>query len=168
MLFAVATSVSKIKLHLLKHLFSHGVGLSNRGLGCIWTLLARCSNACFLWWWMHTPNGLKCFLCPTLHHLAPFNNFKSSLLSLVFLVLSMVPASQVKSFRNSNGIHRICSSPYHPASNELTERAVHVFKEGLKKMKVGTISDKIARFLFSYRNIQHSSTGVLPAEQMFG
>ena len=35
-------------------------------------------------------------------------------------------------------------------------------------MKEGTISDKIARFLFSYRNLTHSTTGVSPAELMFG
>lgn len=67
-----------------------------------------------------------------------------------------------------NGIHHIRSSPYHPASNGLAERAVRVFKEGFKKMKEGTISDKIARFLFSYRNLPHSTTGVSPAELMFG
>ena len=35
-------------------------------------------------------------------------------------------------------------------------------------MKEGTISDKIARFLFSYRNLPHSTTGVSPTELMFG
>ena len=35
-------------------------------------------------------------------------------------------------------------------------------------MKEGTISDKISRFLFSYRNIPHSTTGTSPAELMFG
>jgi len=67
-----------------------------------------------------------------------------------------------------NGIHHIRSSSYHLASNGLAERAVRVFKEGFKKMKEGTISDKIARFLFSYRNLPHSTTGVSPAELMFG
>ena len=71
-------------------------------------------------------------------------------------------------YMTRNGIHHIRSSPYHPASNGLAERAVLVFKEGCKKMKEGTISDKIARFLFSYRNLPHSTTGVSPAELMFG
>ena len=35
-------------------------------------------------------------------------------------------------------------------------------------MKEGTISDKIVCFLFSYRNLPHSTTGVSPVELMFG
>ena len=77
-------------------------------------------------------------------------------------------SEEFREFMTRNGIHHIRSSPYHPASNGLTERAVHVFKEGFKKMKEGTISDKIARFLFLYRNLPHSTTGVSPAELMFG
>ena len=77
-------------------------------------------------------------------------------------------SEEFREFMIKNGIHHIRSSPYHPASNGLAERAVRVFKEGFKKMKEGTISDKIARFLFSYRNLPHSTTGVSPAELMFG
>ena len=35
-------------------------------------------------------------------------------------------------------------------------------------MKSGTLSDKIARFLFAYRNTPHSTTGVSPAELLMG
>ena len=77
-------------------------------------------------------------------------------------------SEEFREFMTRNGIHHIRSSPYHPASNGLAERVVRVFKEGFKKMKEGTVSDKIARFLFSYRNLPHSTTGVSPAELMFG
>ena len=77
-------------------------------------------------------------------------------------------SEEFREFIDKNGIHHIRSSPYHPASNGLAERAVRVFKEGLKKMKEGTILDKIACFLFSCRNIPHSTTGVSLAELMFG
>ena len=35
-------------------------------------------------------------------------------------------------------------------------------------MKSGTLSDKIARFLFAYRNTPHSTTGTTPAELLMG
>ena len=57
----------------------------------------------------------------------------------------------------------IKSSPYHPATNGLAERAVQVFKHGMKKMKEGTVHDKIARLLFNYRITPHTMTGISPA-----
>lgn len=124
---------------------------------------------------MPTLNGSKWFPCRTRHRLALSNNFEPSLRSLVFLGLHVVTdngpcfiSEEFREFMTRNGIHHIRSSPYHPASNGLAERAVRVFKEGFKKMKEGTISDKIARFLFAYRNLPHSTTGVSPAELMFG
>ena len=68
-------------------------------------------------------------------------------------------------FMSRNGIHHIRTSPYHPSSNGLAERAVRVFKESFKKMKEGTVTDRLAR---AYRNTPHSTTGVPPAELMFG
>ena len=56
-------------------------------------------------------------------------------------------------FLHQNGIQQIHLSPYRPATNGLAEHTVTIFKEGLKKMKGCTISDKIAHFLFSDRNI---------------
>ena len=62
----------------------------------------------------------------------------------------------------------ITSAPYHPASNGLAERAVRIVKEGLRKMKTGTISDKIARLLFQYRMTPQSVTKLSPAELLLG
>ena len=59
-------------------------------------------------------------------------------------------------------------SPYHPSSNGLAERAMQTFKQGLKKMKYGTLQTKISRFLFSYRTTPQSTTGVSPAELLMG
>ena len=67
-------------------------------------------------------------------------------------------SEEFREFTIKNGIHHIRSSPYHQTSNGLAEHAVRIFNEGFKKMKEGTISDKIACFLFSYRNLPHSTT----------
>ena len=76
-------------------------------------------------------------------------------------------SDEFHSFMKKNGIYHARTSPYHPGSNGLAERAVRIFKEGLRKMKEGTISDKLARFLFAYRTTPHTTTGVSPAELMF-
>ena len=67
-------------------------------------------------------------------------------------------------FLNNNGIKHTTSAPYHPASNGLAERAVKTFKAGMRKMTEGSLRQKLARFLFSYRTTPHSTTGVSPAE----
>ncbi len=53
----------------------------------------------------------------------------------------------------------------HPPSNRLAERAVQTFKAGMKE---GSLETKLSRFLFNYRLTSVSSTGVSPAELMFG
>ena len=67
-------------------------------------------------------------------------------------------------FMKNNGIKHSTSVPYHPASNGLAERAVKTFKAGMRKMTEGTLQQKLARFLFSYRTTPHYTTGVCPAE----
>ena len=58
----------------------------------------------------------------------------------------------------------ITFTPYHMASNGLAEKTVRIVTEGLRKMKVGTISDRIARLLFQYRMTPQSVTKLSPAE----
>ena len=77
-------------------------------------------------------------------------------------------SKEFKDFLRKNGVMHITSAPYHPASNGLAERAVRIIKEGLRKMKVGTISDKIARLLFQYRMTPQSVTKLSPAELLLG
>lgn len=71
-------------------------------------------------------------------------------------------------FCKKNGVRHIRTPPYHPASNGLVERAVQTFKEGMKRLREGSLSTRLSRFLFKYRIIPHSSTGVSPAELMYG
>ena len=55
------------------------------------------------------------------------------------------------------------STPYHPASNGLAERAVQTVKEALKKT-TGDLETRLARFLFQFRLTPHATTGQPPAE----
>ena len=72
-------------------------------------------------------------------------------------------SSEFQAFMRNNGIKHICSSPYHPSTNGLAERAVQSFKEHMKCLS-GSISQRLAAFLFWYRLTPHSTTGVAPAE----
>ena len=45
---------------------------------------------------------------------------------------------------------------------------VQTFKEGMKRLKQGLLNTRLSRFLFKYRLTPHSTTGVSPAEMMFG
>ena len=62
----------------------------------------------------------------------------------------------------------ITSTPYHPASNGLVERAVQIVKKGLKKVTKGSISDRLANVLLSYRITPQGITGRAPSEMLLG
>ncbi|CAG2234275.1 Uncharacterized protein K02A2.6 [Mytilus edulis] len=64
----------------------------------------------------------------------------------------------------SNGIVHRTSAPWHPASNGCAERAVQSFKEGMKKIKKGTVQEKLNRFLFNYRITLQTTKGLAPSE----
>ena len=66
------------------------------------------------------------------------------------------------------GICHVTSSPYHPASNGLAERAVRIVKNGLRRDLTGTLIERLAHILFNYRVSPHNTTGVAPSELMFG
>ena len=75
---------------------------------------------------------------------------------------------QFEEFLTRNGIKHWKSSPYHSSSNGLAEKAVQIIKQGLKKMKDGSLNDKLARLLFNYRITPHSATGISPSELLMG
>ena len=77
-------------------------------------------------------------------------------------------SEEFEGFLRYNGVQHIKSAPFHPATNGLAERAVQTFKQNLKCMQKGTIHEKVLRFLTKYRVTPQSSTGLTPAELMFG
>jgi transposase InsO family protein len=77
-------------------------------------------------------------------------------------------SQEFKTYLKNNGVKHVTSSPYHPASNGLAERAVQIVKRGLKKVTSGKMSARIAEVLFTYRVSPHTTTGVSPAELLLG
>ena len=73
-------------------------------------------------------------------------------------------SQEFESYLELNAIRHTKSSPYHPSSNGLVERAVQSLKNGLKKVTEGTLEARIAKILFQYRITPHSTTGIAPAE----
>ena len=71
---------------------------------------------------------------------------------------------EFETFLSKNGIKHWTSAPYHPASNGLAERAVQIVKKGLKKITVGTVQERLAKLLLTYRITPQTTTGVSPAE----
>ena len=77
-------------------------------------------------------------------------------------------SAEFKCFTKRNGIRHVTSSPYHPATNGLAERAVQTFKQALKKSSTSDVETSLDRFLFRYRITPHSTTGRSPSELLFG
>ena len=75
-----------------------------------------------------------------------------------------------KSFCTKYGIRHIRSSIYHASTNGMIERLVGSLKGSLKCQKNDSISMQkiVCKFLFSYRNTPHATTGEVPAVLMFG
>ena len=73
-------------------------------------------------------------------------------------------SEEFKEFLQKNGIKHTTSAPYHPSTNGF---AVQMFKQGLTKLKEGTINEHISRFLFNYRITLQSTTGT-SAELLLG
>ena len=72
-------------------------------------------------------------------------------------------SEEFQNFCRCNGMNHVRSSPYHPASNGLAERAVQTLKNTLKKTG-GNLEDRVTDFLTRYRLTPQGTTGQAPAE----
>ena len=77
---------------------------------------------------------------------------------------------EMKDFLKANGVRSYFSSPHHSASNGEAERAVRTFKEAMKVIKnePGTQTEKLARFLLSYRTTPHIASSCPLAKKLMG
>ena len=73
-------------------------------------------------------------------------------------------------FMKMNGVKHIKCTPYHPSSNGAVERLVQTFKNFMRvnASNGGTLSQRLASFLFSYRTTPHATTSVAPCELFLG
>ena len=76
-------------------------------------------------------------------------------------------SQEFKDFCGLGGIRHITTAVYKPASNGLAERMVQTFKKALHASSE-PLQLTLDRFLFNYRLTPHTTTGVSPAELMFG
>ena len=84
------------------------------------------------------------------------------------IIVSDNGSGEFQSFCTANGIQHIRVAPCHPLSNGLAEHAVQTVKGGLAKMKTGTFTERLQRFLMAYPNTPHATTGISPAELLMG
>ena len=77
-------------------------------------------------------------------------------------------SAEFQEFVSRNAICHVLSSPYHPASNGLAEKAVQTFKSAMRKMATGPIETRIAKFLFHQHLMPTTITGNAPAELLLG
>ena len=77
-------------------------------------------------------------------------------------------SSEFENLITGNGLRHLRVSPYHPSSNGLAERCVQVMKKGLRMLQGGTLHTRLSKFVFHYRFIPSTVTGVSPAELLLG
>lgn len=76
---------------------------------------------------------------------------------------------EFKLFCAANGIKHTTTSPYHPASNGLAEKAVGTFKSSIIKMgNKFSLRERVNRFVTKYRVTPHVTTGLAPCELLCG
>ena len=76
-------------------------------------------------------------------------------------------SNEIKEFYAQNNILLINPAPFNPSTNGLCERMVQTFKNGMKKLKEGSLNTRVCRFLYNYRRTVHSVTKLSPDQIMF-
>ena len=71
---------------------------------------------------------------------------------------SVFTSSDFEQFMLRNGLRHIRTAPYHPASNDLAERAVQTLKERLKTFTSGCLETKLSHMFVSSFNTESHLT----------
>ena len=74
-------------------------------------------------------------------------------------------SEEFEDFLKNNGIKHTTTAPYKPSTNGAAERSVGIVKNALK---AEPNPQGLEKFLMTYRNTNHSTTGRSPAELMIG
>ena len=139
--YRTAPLVKQIALLLPRHHCTLGNGLQDHGADFILTTLAPSLVNSTLLSLMHIPNGSMYTL--SIQHL--LSQCVISKLCAVFFATHGLPeqivsdsgsrfiSTEFKKILPDNGIKQIWTSPYHPSSNGLAERAIQIFKSTVKK-----------------------------------
>ena len=76
-------------------------------------------------------------------------------------------AEEFRHFMEDNGIRHVRTSPYHPVSNGAAERLVQTVKRALCTADI-SLKKALAKFLLTYQNSPHTTTGVAPSSLFLG
>ena len=78
-------------------------------------------------------------------------------------------SKEFTTFLETNRVESVRSTPYHPATNGLAEKAVQTVKQGIAKQRGSRpLEEKLLAFLLTYRVTPHCTTGVTPSELLMG
>ncbi|XP_040354707.1 uncharacterized protein K02A2.6-like [Ixodes scapularis] len=78
-------------------------------------------------------------------------------------------SNEFKDFLKRIGTRHVLTAPYHPSSNGLAERFVQTLKSALRKgVASEPLQQTLGKFLQTYRNIPHATTGEAPAVLFLG
>ena len=78
---------------------------------------------------------------------------------------SGLTSTEFQQFLSDNGVKQTFTSPYHPSSNGLAERAVQTFKSTVTKLD-GSMD--ISKVLFRYRVTSQTTTCLSPGQLLMG
>ena len=79
-------------------------------------------------------------------------------------------SQQFQEYCKRNNVKHVTSTPYHPRTNGLAERAVRTFKQRFAASRASglDLKTRLGQYLRSYRTSVHGTTGRTPAFLMFG
>ena len=105
----------------------------------------------------------------TIEELRRISQFMDYLTKLFRRMVHNLFLTSLLSFLKQKGIKHFKSSPYHPATNGLSERFIQTLKKSLKASKEkGTIKQRLANFQLSYCTTPHATTKEKPCVLLMG